>query len=115
MSSPRMTTLSSSSIALRKPMFRALPRVTVCIGATSVHPRSIRTGRLVEAGQVLEELRLLALGLGVRLRVDMTEDPLGFRFGHGHAERPEALGQVVGLGLDIVEERLAQRFRALCV
>src|SRR6478735_10581916 len=115
MSSPRMTTLSSSSIALRRPMLSALPSVTVCFVVAISVTRRVRTGvsgigvRVVETGKVIGELGPLTLGLGVWVGVDVIEHPVGCRFGHRHAEGAETRGQLGGLGVDPVEEGLVSQ------
>src|SRR6478735_3442768 len=110
MSSPRMTTLSSSSMALRRPMFKALPSVTVCFVVAMSVTRPAHAGRfrvdIVEPGEVLGELGPLPLNLGVGIGVDVIEDPADLRFGHRHAEGAESRSQFGRLGIHSVEERL---------
>src|SRR5688572_23807887 len=100
MSSPMRTTLASSSMALRRPRLSALPmvRVWVLISVT-LSRRGVR-----EAGVVLHELGPLLLEVRGLLGVDVVEHAGQRRILHVVRAAADAGGQLVGLGLDRVEE-----------
>src|SRR3712207_1742986 len=96
MSSPMSTTLASSSMARRRPRLSALPMVSVSV--------LISVALRLEARVVGHEL--VPLGRQVRrlLGVDVVEHLARCGVGHLDGAGPDAGGELVGLGLDAVEE-----------
>src|SRR5690349_8003144 len=112
-SSPMMTTLGSSSIALRRPSFRAfaiVKEVPITEPLLIRDPRGgvqrpVRSGgwscgRLLEAAHEVDELVALDAQLLGRGHVHVVEQRLRGRVGQRPAAAPDVLGELLGLVLD---------------
>src|SRR3954447_6321808 len=102
-SSPITRTFGSSSIAARNPELSALASVIVVISRPS-DARARKRPFGLERRVVLQVRRLLRLPLRRQLGVDPGKHPVRRRVRHGGAEGAEAGGELVGLGLHLVEE-----------